>query len=83
MKKLSGLLLLFLGCASVYEFFSLLTKEIDGDGIAIYLLGFEISDSVRIGEVALYAYSFLGAGLLLIILAGILFYRSRIEKKQL
>ncbi|WP_281364066.1 hypothetical protein [Thermoactinomyces mirandus] len=27
MKKLSGLLLLFLGCVSVYEFFSLVTKE--------------------------------------------------------
>ncbi|WP_108671698.1 hypothetical protein [Peribacillus acanthi] len=42
-------------------------KNIDGDGMGISFLGFEINDSVAISQVPYYAWSMIGLGILLFI----------------
>lgn len=64
---LSALLLpvSFILFSKYIELMSILKTGVDGGGIGIYLLGFEINDSVMTHQISTYAYGFLIVSILL------------------
>jgi hypothetical protein len=66
-KYVFGSLFFVLSIILFIKFIELRNVVFDGDGIGIYLLGFEINDRVPNGQVITYANGFLIASLLFLI----------------
>ncbi|RZT23469.1 hypothetical protein [Fictibacillus sp. BK138] len=76
MRWAIGLVFSFIGVLLLTKGLSLRAigaESIDGDGIGVYFLGMEISDRVPTADIPTYANSFLGTGVILLLLAVSLF----------